>query len=339
MSVELERNYIGEFLEQKDREATRKAYKLGLEYFEKYLKEKKHLTFSQWFDLVDADRAATAKTATNIASNSIRDFAKELAAKELFPVAYSPNSINQFCAAVLSCVKYIYRGRYQITAAYANLPAPDPISGKEEWTLKSISEFYLSMDKQVYRALLTVIFQSGQGIEEILNIRYRDIKEEFEAGITPLCLSMKRKKTGVIYYTFLGALAVAELKKYFNEVGTPQPDQPIFHSTLPGQEMNPLSKSGIERYFARRAKYCLGKEWIGENPRRPHSLRGAFQKLLLLALMAEIFSEFFMGHEVSRNKQAYVIKGMGKEEFRGIYRQYEIALTFETQNQKVKKLD
>ena len=55
--------------------------------------------------------------------------------------------------------------------------------------------------------------------------------------------------------------------------------------------------------------------------------RAAFQRLLILAHCPEIFTEYFMGHEVARNKQAYIIKGMGKEEFRKQYHSFEAALT------------
>ena len=60
------------------------------------------------------------------------------------------------------------------------------------------------MDKPVYRALLAVIFQSGLGIEEALNLKYKSIQEEFEQGIRPICLELKRRKTELHFKHFSG---------------------------------------------------------------------------------------------------------------------------------------
>jgi integrase len=329
------------FIDQLKKESTRNTYSAGLCEFQKFLATKK-LTISLWLELVDEDRFQPALKASNIATDTLKDFVsfmekkeKKLKSKDEKQKAFSANTINLYVIAVQSLVNFIYRGKYIITTKFAGLPDPDPESDKEAWTLELISKFFLSMDKPIYRALLAVIFQSGLGIEDVLNLKYKNIREEFEQGISPICLELKRKKTGVSFHTFLGTVAVNQLREYFKASGTPLPEQPIFHretnSKLLGNEMKPLSKGGIERYFARRAKRFIKKAWVGENPRRPHSLRGAFQKLLILAGLAEIFTEYFLGHEVSRNKQAYIIKGMSKEEFRKQYLTFESALTFSTE--------
>ena len=316
------------FINQLKKHSTRNTYSAGLQEFQKLL-FLKNLTIYQWVELVDKDRLKSPLEASNIATDTLKDFVDSMEKKHL-----SPNTINLYVSSVQSLIKFLYRGRYQITTKFAGLPEPDPLSSKEEWSLPLISEFFLSMRKPLYRALVAVIFQSGLGIEEALNLTYGDIQAEYEQDLRPICLELKRRKTKVPFHTFIGSVAVNQLAKYFEAVGTPAPEQPIFHrapnSRLPSNEMKTLSKGGIERYFWRRARRCIKKKWIGENPRRPHSLRAAFQRLLILAHCPEIFTEYFMGHEVARNKQAYIIKGMGKEEFRKQYQIFESALTFKT---------
>lgn len=327
-----------EFIDQLKKKSTKQTYSVGLCEFRKFLDLEKKLTISQWIDLVDDDRFKPHREASNIATDTLKDFVIYMGKKEK---AFSANTINLYVASVQSLVKYSFRGSYKITTAFAGLPEPDSQSDKEEWNLNLIKAFLLSMDKPVYRALVAVIFQSGLGLEETLSLKYKDLQEELELGICPICLKLKRRKTSVHFQTFLGSDAVNQLLEYFKAEGTPQPDQPIFHRALnpqhPGCEMKPLSKGGIERYFARRAKRFIKKAWVGENPRRPHSLRAAFQKCLTLAGCAEIFPEYWMGHEVSRNKSAYIIKGMGREEMRTQYFKFEYALTFSTEEPKSKE--
>jgi integrase/recombinase XerD len=324
-----------DFLNQLKKESTRKTYSAGLQEFQRLL-SLRALTINQWVELVEEDRLKPPLKATNIACDSLTDFVKSMKNK-----GFSPATINLYASSVQSLIKWIYRDRYKITTKFSDLPDPEPESDKEEWTPELISKFFLSMEKPIYRALITVIFQSGLGIEEIVHLKYQDIQDEFEHGTRPICLELKRKKTGVPFQTFIGSVAINQLKEYFEAVGTPKPEQPIFHrepdSKHPGNEMFPMSKGAIERYFVRRAKRFIKKPWKGENPRRPHSLRAAFQRLLILAGLGEVFTEYFMGHEVARNKQAYIIKGMSKEQFRNQYIAFESALTFsveEPNNQK-----
>jgi len=60
---------------------------------------------------------------------------------------------------------------------------------------------------------------------------------------------------------------------------------------------------------------------------RPHSLRSAFEKLLIKGRVPEIYAEFLMGHEINKLRDAYVISGMSNEEWRQEYRNFEKYLT------------
>jgi hypothetical protein len=56
----------------------------------------------------------------------------------------------------------------------------------------------------LYRSIAASIVQSGLSVSDLLALTYGDIKEEFEKGTTPICLSLTRKKTGVSFITFFG---------------------------------------------------------------------------------------------------------------------------------------
>jgi hypothetical protein len=51
-------------------------------------------------------------------------------------------------------------------------------------------------------------------MSDLLSLTYGDIKEEFEKGIVPICLSLTRKKTGISFITFLGSWAVRLLREH-----------------------------------------------------------------------------------------------------------------------------
>lgn len=67
----------------------------------------------------------------------------------------------------------------------------------------------------MYRSIAAFILQIGLGLSDLLALTYNDIKEELEKGITPLCLDISRKKTGVQFMMFLGTWAVKLLKGHF----------------------------------------------------------------------------------------------------------------------------
>ena len=97
------------------------------------------------------------------------------------------------------------------------LPPARPVNKKPPWTIEEVGEFIVAMDKLLYRSIAASIVQSGLSVSDLLSLTYGDIKEEFEKGIAPLCLSLTRKKTGVSFITFLGSWAVKMLKILFGQ--------------------------------------------------------------------------------------------------------------------------
>jgi integrase len=313
------------------KESTRRIYANGLQAFEIFYK--KQGTINDFMDRLDADLILPQPLRKGVAKEVLRDFIAYL--KEQ---GYSSKTINTYVNSLRALVSDKYDNEYSLSIKNSGLPNAEAESEKKDWNLDSISEFFLSFDNQLYQAILAVIVQSGLGIEDVLSLRYSDIQEEFEAGTTPILLNLKRHKTKVVFTTFLGKIAVDQIREYFKIVGTPSPEKPIF----------PITKSSVERFFVTKARRIRIKDlkkktdkqsiellkakhpWKHFNPMRPHSLRGAFQKLLVLAGCPEILSEYWMGHEVEKQKGCYILKGMSHKEHREQYIKFEKALTFIT---------
>jgi integrase len=244
-------------------------------------------------------------------------------------------TINTYVGAIRSLVSDAFENEYRIPCKKIGLPSPEPVSSKTPWELETISQFFKPM-KPMYQALGGSLFQSGQGLNEILCLNYSDILVEFESNTRPLMLTMQRKKTGIKYVTFLGDSALDLLSNYFKTEGKPKPNERIF----------PIEKETVERYFSRRCikmlqpKKIKRKEQVsvdtslkpwgkGNCPMRPHSLRAGFEKLLVKGKCPQVYAEYWMGHSVSRLHDAYIISGMSTEEWRKEYKKYEPFLSFE----------
>ncbi|MBS7636818.1 hypothetical protein KEJ37_05745 [Candidatus Bathyarchaeota archaeon] len=72
------------------------------------------------------------------------------------------------------------------------------------------------MDKSLYRSMAASIVHSGLSLSDLLAIKYGDIRKELEKGVTPICLSLTRKKTGIAFITFMGSWSVKLLKNLFS---------------------------------------------------------------------------------------------------------------------------
>jgi integrase len=323
--------FVVEFLETGvHNESTRRIYTNGIQAFNNFYQPQG--TIGDFFTRLDADLMLPKPKQVRVATTNLRAFIKYMKER-----GYSDKTINTYTNAFRALVSYRYDYDYSIPIKNSGLPSSEAESDKKDWSLELISEFFQSFDNPLYQTILAVIVQSGLGIEDVLALKFSDIQAEFEAGTTPLLLTLKRHKTGVKFETFLGTIAVQQIKVYFKIVGTPKPDSRIF----------PVTKGSVDRFFARRARKLLLKEmekaaraegkelakdakpWEHFNPMRPHSLRSAFQKLLVLAGCPEILSEYWMGHETDRQKGCYILKGLSQKELREQYIKFSHALSFE----------
>ena len=105
---------------------------------------------------------------------------------------YSPKTVRIYVDAVQSLAKYF---DIPISLRYVQLPPAQPVNKKHPWTVEEVGDFIASMDEPAYKSIAASIVQSGLSVPDLLALKYGDIKEEFEKGTTPVCLSLTRKKT------------------------------------------------------------------------------------------------------------------------------------------------
>lgn len=288
-------------------ESTRKTYRSALVKFLLFYKQASYGdSLADFLDRIEEDSKKPRRQRSRIARNVLREFVNWLNDKD-----YAPKTVRTYISSVQSLCSY-----YGITIStkYANLPSSHPISKKHPWTLEEVGNFINSMRNTELRAIASMIFQSGIGLGDIISISYGDLKREYENDIRPLCFDFSRKKTDVLFMTFIGNWAIDALKDYLGNRPRLGESDTLFS----------LSERTIEWKFAKLARQQIG-EYKGSNPMRPHSLRSAFRTILGDAGLNETYIEFFMGHRLPEQRKVYISKS--REGWREIYRRYEDVLT------------
>jgi integrase len=217
---------------------------------------------------------------------------------------YASKTVRVYVGAVQSLAKYY---DIPISLRYVNLPTAIPVNRKHPWTLAEVGEFIAAMDKPICRSIAASILQSGLSISDLLTMTYGGVKEEFEKGITPLCLDLTRKKTGVQFITFLGSWSVKLLKDYLANRKL-ENETPIYN----------VSARTVHAYFRKTAQKFAGA-FKGRNPCSPHSLRAAFRTFLSDHKVDPLYIEYWMGHKIPEQLRAYINKS--RESWRQTYRE------------------
>jgi hypothetical protein len=281
-----------EFLKRK-KPGTRKIYSAGLDAFEKFYEPQG--TIPQFLDRVQADRNLGWRETQNIATNVMGDFVMWLKPQ------YARKSVRSYVGAVQSLAKYF---GLPFSTRDTALPASNPESKKFPWTLEETAEFVGLMKLPLYRSLAVLLLQSGFDCRTSLELRYGDIKTEYETSVIPLCLCTERFKTEIPFLSFIGTWGVRTLREYLNSRGSLAETDRLF----------PVSEQAVDAYFRRCAVKFLNKELSGErNPCSPHSLRAAFStfcrdNLSGEARPAEVYIDFWMGKSVLEQKGVYISK-------------------------------
>jgi len=295
MQIEFD-SEASEFLSALKR-GTRNVYSRALAVFQQFYERQGSIR--DFLDHMEQDQVLPRRRRRRVARATLNGFVVWLQNH-----GYQPKSVRAYVGAVQSLAKYF---DIPISLRYVNLPPSQPTNKKHPWTIEEIGKFVATMKKPIYKSIAASILQSGLSISDLLALTYGDIKEEMEKGITPLCLDLSRKKTGVSLITFLGEWAVRMLKEHLANQALEE-KSPVYN----------ITSRAVHAYFFKTAQRFAG-EFHGRNPYSPHSLRAAFRTLLSDQKVDPLYIEFWMGHKVPEQQRVYISKS--RERWRQTYRE------------------
>ncbi|MEM4713147.1 MAG: site-specific integrase [Candidatus Bathyarchaeia archaeon] len=276
---------------------TRNVYGRGLAAFQQFYLDQGSL--EDFLDRVEQDRLLPRSQRRRVDRVTLNGFVVWLQNR-----GYSPKTVRIYVGAVQSLAKYF---DIPISLRYVQLPPAQPVNRKHPWTIEEVGRLVVMLDKPLYRSMAASMVQSGLSISDLLALTYGDIREEFEKGVTPLCLSLMRKKTGIAFLTFLGGWSVKLLKEYLTDLKL-EDEMPIYN----------VSSRAVHAYFRKIAQKFAGN-FKGRNPYSPHSLRAAFHTFLSDHKVDPLYIEFWMGHKTPEQQSAYINKS--RESWRQTYKE------------------
>ena len=324
---------VEEYLTLKGK-ATRFVYSSAFGHFLNFYGNKygERKGFSDYLDRIFEEIKKPRRQQKRIAELELVDFINYL--KEL---GKSNNTIRLYFAAVQNFLKY---KQVMVSARFiGNLPpaTEKPINHKHEWTIEQIKSFVDSARTFRDKAIIACLFQSGLGINELANLNYEHIQDEYEKQILPICLKLVRQKTGVKFKTFFGHDAVKYLRLYLQTRKNLTPKTPLFTKWQSEERITPAAIQQKFNEIAKNLPFIKSEQLEGYNPCRPHSLRAAF-KSQLTNYISDDLVEFFMGHKVGGTGDAYLNKPT--EKLREDYMHAEEYLAFEkTSRAELEKKD
>lgn len=292
---------VDKFLNHK-KPGSRNIYAHGLAQFQKFYEPQG--TIEDFLDRVEQDlKRSSWRERQGLATDILKNFTDYLTSKKL-----SPNSVRSYASSVQRLCKF---NQLPVSLLDVNLPSPEVQSEKYSWNLEQIGTFIELFNEPMHKSLAAALFQSGLSLIDALPLEYEVIREEYEKGICPICLSLRRHKTNVQFMTFLGSWSVSLLRSYL-EGKHLEPKDRLFDTT----------KESVDSYFRARARSFLGSYNTARNPCRPHSFRSAFKTLANKANVIDNFKvEFFMGHDLHSMDATYT--SMNREDWRATYRLIE----------------
>lgn len=288
---------VEEFLSALKADDTKRLYGRGLGLFQQYLSETSKMSIKDFLSEVEADLSKPRMQKTRIARKTLNGFVEWLEKQ-----SYAPKTVNAYAEAVQALARYY---DLPISLKYVKHPPSIAVHKKHAWTIEEIGKFVDLLESLQYKCIASIITQSGLSISDVLGLKYGDIREEFEKGMTPLCLDLSRKKTNVQFMTFIGEWAIDFLRQHLK--GQRLKDaQPLFT----------VASRTVDHYFRLTGKK-FGK-FKGRNPYSPHSLRAAFNTILRDHQVDPLYVEFWMGHRLPEQQIVYVSKS--REGWRETYR-------------------
>jgi integrase len=291
---------VQEYL-KKLKEGSRSVAEVAINHFQKFYPEYlRKLCCEDWqtkstvidfFRRVYEDSKLPPLDQARVDTNTISDFNVYLIER-----GYSNKAVRTYVGAIQSLGRYL---RIPLSARFTGLPPAVAQTKKHSWELDDVQKFVAHLEAPLHQSLATAFFQAGADISTLRLLEYRDIQEEYETGVVPLCLDLVRHKTQVPHMTFLGEWGAEYLRVWLESRGRLKPHDKLF----------PISKQGIDNYFLRRALLFAGvKEFPHRNPYAPHTLRAGFNTHCRDHKADPVYVDFWMGHEVPEQQKVYVSK-------------------------------
>jgi len=176
------------------------------------------------------------------------------------------------------------------------------------------------------RAMILTLFQGGLDASTLCSLKYGDVAEGLDTGEHPLKLDLQRPKTGVEFYTFLGADAVQAVKAYIADMRARgvqfKHDTPLFLKERGKEGLTTNLVQNMMRSVALRAKFIddqnNGKAF---NPLGPHALRESFGSIMINSGVPDTVVDFWLGHSIGEMAEAY--KSLQAESLKKMYLQRE----------------
>jgi len=174
--------------------------------------------------------------------------------------------------------------------------------------------------------MILTLFQGGLDASTLCSLKYGDVAEGLDAGEHPLKLDLQRPKTGVEFYTFLGADAVQALKAYIADMCSRgvqfKHDTSLFLKERGKEGLTTNLVQNMMRSVALRAKFIddqnNGKAF---NPLGPHALRESFGSIMINSGVPDTVVDFWLGHSIGEMAEAY--KSLQAESLKKMYLQRE----------------
>ena len=169
------------------------------------------------------------------------------------------------------------------------------------------------------RAILMFLKDSGMSREDIVGLKYGDIRREFEVGKEFIHIRAVRRKEALAYDTFIGRNAVEALRAWLdyrrNFLGEKITDDSFLFT---GKSGKPLTPAGLDSLFYRLSRKAGFKT-------SPHRFRKFFESHMGLSAPS-ILVKYWMGHSLGVEK-SYFLPPIEKqrEEYIKAYAQIDIS--------------
>jgi Phage integrase family len=201
-------------------------------------------------------------------------------------------------------------------------------------------------DGFIIAAFATAAFREGT----LSKLKYRHIKEDFEAGTIPIHIHIEAEITKGKYHdydTFLNTEASQLLKLYIQErrngcKNTPPEDitddSPLIRSRLTNSKIAGISEKQLRKIVHQRAVEIdaakkLADSWMYSV--RCHSLRKYFKSQMLGSKIDPAIVEYMMGHTISTYAD---VQSLGIEALRNMYAAAELAIRPKTKLNRIDQL-